>query len=60
MNKQTYNPFETAQTQFDQIAGILDLDQPLRDLLRSPLREYHFSIPVRLDNGQVKVFKGNG
>lgn len=58
MNNTSYNPFEVAQKQFDHAADMLDLDQATRDLLRSPIREYHFSIPVRLDDGTVKVFKG--
>ncbi|KQC12212.1 MAG: glutamate dehydrogenase [Desulfuromonas sp. SDB] len=47
-----------AQQQFDSIAGKLGLDQGTRDLLRTPLREYSFSIPVRMDDGTVKVFSG--
>jgi glutamate dehydrogenase (NAD(P)+) len=53
-----FNPFEMAQKQFDGIADLLELDQPTRELLRQPLREYHFSIPVRMDNGSVRVFRG--
>jgi glutamate dehydrogenase len=53
-----FNPFEMAQKQFDAVAGLLELDQPTRDLLRTPLREYHFSIPVRMDDGSVRVFHG--
>ncbi len=58
MNKKTYNPFETAQEQFDRAADLLELDQATRDLLRNPLREFHFSIPIRMDDGTMKVFKG--
>jgi glutamate dehydrogenase len=58
MNKKTYNPFETAQKQFDRAAELLELDQATRDLLRNPLREFHFSIPIRMDDGTMKVFKG--
>ncbi len=47
-----------ARAQFDKIADLIGLDQATRDLLRSPLREYHFSIPVRMDDGSVKVFQG--
>ncbi len=53
-----FNPFEMAQKQFDTVADLLELDQPTRDLLRQPLREYHFSIPVRMDDGNVRVFRG--
>ena len=58
MSKKTFNSFEMAQQQFDRVADILDLDQASRDLLRVPLREYQFSIPVRMDDGSMKVFRG--
>jgi len=54
----SFNPFEMAREQFDKIADMIGLDQGSRELLRSPLREFHFSIPVRMDDGQVKVFQG--
>lgn len=57
MNTTNYNPFRAAQQQFDNAADILQLDQASRDLLRNPLREYHFSIPVRMDDGSKKIFK---
>jgi len=57
-NDSSYNPFQMAQQQFDKVADFLDLDQAARDLLRFPLREYHFSIPVRMDDGSFKVFRG--
>ncbi len=53
-----FNAFEMAQAQFDKVADLLSLDPATRDLLRYPLREYHFSIPVRMDDGTVKVFRG--
>ncbi len=58
MNNVSYNPFEMAQKQFDRTADLLELDQAARDLLRYPLREYHFSIPIHMDDGSVKVFRG--
>jgi glutamate dehydrogenase (NAD(P)+) len=53
-----FNAFEMAQKQFDAVADLLELDQPTRDILRQPLREYHFSIPVRMDDNSVRVFRG--
>ena len=53
-----FNPFEMAQAQFDRVADRLSLDTGTRDLLRHPLREYQFLIPVRMDDGTVKVFRG--
>ena len=58
MNEKSYNPFVVAQKQFDRTADVLDLDQATRDLLRYPLREFRFSIPVRMDDGQVRIFRG--
>lgn len=52
----TYNPYENAQTQFDQVADTLDLDQGTRELLRQPMKEMHFTIPVKMDDGTTKVF----
>jgi glutamate dehydrogenase len=57
MNK-SYNPFSMAQQQFDHAASLLGLEQSVQDLLRYPMREYHFSIPVRMDDGSIRVFRG--
>jgi glutamate dehydrogenase (NAD(P)+) len=53
-----YNSFAIAQTQFDGAAKILGLDEATCDLLRHPMREHAFAIPIRLDDGQTKVFRG--
>ena len=58
MASKNFNAFAMAQTQFDNVAEILNLDQATRDLLRNPMREYHFSIPIKMDDGTSKVFKG--
>lgn len=58
MNRESFNPFAMAQAQFDKAADFLGLDQGTRDLLRSPLREFQFSIPVRMDDGHIKIFRG--
>jgi glutamate dehydrogenase len=56
--KKAINSFQIAQAQFDKVAEHLSLDQATRDLLRYPMREFHFAIPVRMDDGSVKVFRG--
>ncbi|MEA3440352.1 MAG: Glu/Leu/Phe/Val dehydrogenase [Chloroflexota bacterium] len=58
MNQSSYNPFLTAQQQFHKAAEQLELDQATRDFLRAPMREYHFSIPVRMDDGEIRVLRG--
>ena len=58
MSNEGFNPFEMAQAQFDSVADTLSLDTPVRELLRVPLREFQFSIPVHMDDGSVQVFRG--
>ena len=58
MQSGSFNPFAMAQAQFDNCADILKLDEAARQLLRNPMREYHFNIPVRMDDGKMKIFRG--
>ena len=58
MQSKSFNPFEMAQTQFDKVAETLNLDEGTREILRNPLREFQFSIPIRMDDGSFKVFRG--
>ena len=51
MSTKPFNAFAMAQAQFDKVAETLGLDQGTKDLLRHPMREYHFSLPVRMDDG---------
>jgi glutamate dehydrogenase (NAD(P)+) len=52
------NAFEMAQKQFDSVASQLNLDPGVREVLRWPMREYSFRIPVRMDDGSLCVFQG--
>ncbi|MCX6089215.1 MAG: Glu/Leu/Phe/Val dehydrogenase [Candidatus Atribacteria bacterium] len=52
------NPFVIAQTQLDKCAEILHLDPAVHAILRVPRREIHVSIPVRMDDGSLRVFQG--
>ncbi len=54
----TTNAFEMAQRQFDHVAEMLRLDPQVAEILRWPMREYHFRIPVRMDDGSIRVFQG--
>ncbi len=47
-----------AQRQFDIAADRLDLEPGLRAVLREAERELIVSVPVRMDDGSVKVFTG--
>jgi glutamate dehydrogenase (NAD(P)+) len=52
------NAFKMAQGQFDHVAGQLGLDSQVAEFLRFPLREFKFTIPVRMDDGSLRVFTG--
>ncbi|NHZ72163.1 MAG: glutamate dehydrogenase, partial [Aquificales bacterium] len=52
------NPFAIAQAQLDEAAKILQLDPDMHAFLREPMREFHFTIPVKMDDGRTRVFRG--
>jgi glutamate dehydrogenase (NAD(P)+) len=55
---QTINPFETAKRQVDIVAELLKLDNGTREILKHPKRELTVNFPVRMDDGQYRVFTG--
>lgn len=44
--------------QFDQAADVMGLETDLRELLKTPFREIRIKIPVRMDDGRLRVFLG--
>src|SRR5579864_4893622 len=56
--REDLNIFRISQIQFDIAAEHLKLDPGLRQILRTPKRVLEVSIPVKMDNGQIKVFTG--
>jgi len=52
------NLFEVAQRQLDECAKILKLDPDIHAILRVPARELKVSLPIRMDDGTIRVFQG--
>ena len=52
------NPFENAMAQLDKAAKVMNLDKNIHAILKQPDRVLTVSIPVKMDNGEVKVFTG--
>ena len=52
------NAFDMAQRQFDHVADLLGLDLEIAELLRWPTREFKFMIPIRMDDGSIRVHFG--
>jgi glutamate dehydrogenase (NAD(P)+) len=53
-----FNPFEAMAERFNVAADHLGLDQGLRDVLRTPDRELTVAIPIKMDDGTMRVFTG--
>ncbi|MBN2318320.1 MAG: Glu/Leu/Phe/Val dehydrogenase [Acidobacteria bacterium] len=55
---QSYNSFKVAQSQVQAAGNLLNLDQATLDLLLWPQREFTFTLPVRIDSGEIKILHG--
>ncbi|MDA4123428.1 MAG: Glu/Leu/Phe/Val dehydrogenase, partial [Thaumarchaeota archaeon] len=58
MSQAKPNPFESALEQLSIAAGYLKLEPDLHAVLSQPKRILTASLPVRMDDGKVKVFTG--
>lgn len=58
MEKKAYNPYENMLSVLDQAAKELGLARSEYETLRYPERELTVSIPIKMDNGEVRVFEG--
>lgn len=50
--------FDMACEQFDLVADLLQMPQEHRDRVKFPKRSLTVAVPVRMDNGEVRVFSG--
>src|SRR3974390_3110581 len=53
---ESYNSFQVEQRQVLEAAKILNLDRGTTELLMWPQREFKFTLPVKMDAGEVKIF----
>lgn len=58
MLKENLNPLKSAQEQIKLACDALGLDSDVYELLKEPKRIIEIAIPVKMDNGSIKVFKG--
>src|SRR6266508_968332 len=52
------NPYEFALLQFERAADHLSLDVGVREVLSTPKRQLIASVPVKMDDGSIRVFQG--
>ena len=57
-SKAETNPFEAMVSRFNVAAEKLNLDEGLYQVMLTADREICVAIPVQMDNGKLKVFKG--
>jgi len=58
MSQAKPNPFENSLEQLRIAAEYLKLDEGIHQILAHPKRELTVSLPVKMDNGKIKVFTG--
>jgi glutamate dehydrogenase len=58
MAEKTLNPFEIAQQQIKAACDKLGTEPAVYEILKQPKRTIEVSIPVKMDNGEVKTFTG--
>lgn len=54
---ESYNSFSVARQQINEAAKILNLDNATLELLITPQLETNFTLAVKMDNGEVKIFQ---
>ena len=52
------NPYHVAMKQLEIVAEKMNLDDDILELLKHPKRTLIVSLPIRMDNGRIKVFTG--
>lgn len=53
-----YEPYGQVITTVDETAKVMELEESQYVTLKHPERELTVSLPVKMDDGSVKVFKG--
>jgi glutamate dehydrogenase (NAD(P)+) len=56
--KEKPNPYDVALAQLDKAARVAGISPAVRDILSQPKNELIVNFPVRMDNGEYKMFKG--
>ncbi|PUA37981.1 glutamate dehydrogenase [Paenibacillus elgii] len=58
LTAENLNPFKIAQRQIEHAASLLNLPKEAVEILKQPKRVLSVTFPVKMDNGQVRVFEG--
>lgn len=58
MSKEVLNPLESAQLKIKEACQALNLEPEVYELLKEPQRVIEITIPVKMDDGSLRTFKG--
>jgi glutamate dehydrogenase/leucine dehydrogenase len=58
MAETSLNPYQMALSQLQAVSKRMKLDPNIHEVLKHPMRSLEVYIPVRMDNGTIKVFTG--
>jgi glutamate dehydrogenase/leucine dehydrogenase len=56
--KDVENPYESMMARFDKAAELLNLEKGVYEYLKTPQKQVIVSIPIQMDNGEIKVLEG--
>jgi len=58
LKSMSVNPFKMAQQQINVVGKYIDVDSRILEFLKTIERALIVSVPIRMDNGSVKIFEG--
>ncbi len=58
ISDRTYDPYQTAVQQWNAGADAIDLEPWIRTILAQPKNELMINFPVKMDDGEFRLFKG--
>jgi glutamate dehydrogenase/leucine dehydrogenase len=58
MAESSLNPYQMALAQLQAVSKRMKLDPNIHEVLKHPMRSLEVYVPVRMDNGTIKVFTG--
>lgn len=58
VEKKIVDPFESCQKQLKKAMDVLKMGEDIYEVLKEPKEYLEVSVPVRMDNGKVRVFHG--
>jgi len=56
--KRSMTDFQITSDQFERAADLMNLDDEMRLILKTPFREIRVEVPIRMDNGKLGMFIG--